>query len=224
MHQAEQVGTNEQAFSYKVNQFTPEAPVVGFISHLAKRHYAAQDEKTLEVIRRNIGEFTNDNQVRINANIFTAKARNGSGDLVMNEQYVARSLGGDRMFSITMLSADEIEIPEFDELPQASLHVVKKADKRFYVGEATDIKRDGEGLTVEVESVQFVSIHHQLQNLVRSLSDKCTFYVHYNQKKEQYFLFARPSDQVAIEKAGGNQGSDRFQVLIVLNIPTALSH
>lgn len=190
--------TKAQEFTYRASNYTPQAPIAGFVNFLSKHYYEERDEATVEVIRRSMAEFTNDAQLRMNLSVFSNE-QVVSGKTVMNEQYTAMTSNAQKMFSVCIVSADEISTESFTACPSASLHPVKHASERYY------------------DSIQFVSIYHQLQNMVRTLSDKLKFYFNYDQDKEVYYLLGRPLNQAEGEK-------DRFQVLIRLNIPTAVSN
>lgn len=204
--------TKEQEFTYRASNYTPQAPIAGFVNFLSKHYYEERDEAIVEVIRRAMAEFTNDAQVRMNLSVFSNQ-QIVSGKTVMNEQYTAMTSAAEKMFSVCIVSADEISADAF-EPTTASLHPVHRACERYYFGD-TDVSLEngaGPSLNVETNTIQFVSIYHQLQNLVRTLSDKLKFFFNYDREKEVYYLLGRPIDQAADEK-------DRFQVLIRLNIP-----
>lgn len=185
--------TIEQEFTYRTNRYTPQAPIAGFVNFLSKHFYSEKDEATVEVVRRSMAEFTNDDNLRMVVSVFSNK-QVASEKVVMNEQYSAIAANGEKMFSVCLVSDDEIDRTPFSLPPMSSLHPIKNANDRFY------------------GSIQFVSIHHQLQNLVRTLSDKLKFHFNYDQQKNIYYVLGRPIDQASGEK-------DRFQVLIRLNIP-----
>lgn len=187
--------TIEQEFTYRTNRYTPQAPIAGFVNFLSKHFYTEKDEVVVEVVRRSMAEFTNDENLRMAVSVFSNKQVTNE-KVVMNEQYSALAANGEKMFSVCLVSADEIGKESFSPMVTGGLHPVKRASDRFY------------------DTIQFVSVYHQLQNLVRTLSDKLRFYFSYDSEKEVYFVMGRPLDQESNEK-------DRFQVLIRLNIPKA---
>lgn len=200
----------EQEFIYRTNSYTPQAPIAGFVNFLSKQYYSEQDEATVEVIRRAMGEFTNDAQLCMRMSVFSNK-QEGVGRVLMNEQYLASTNIGVKMFSVSLVSGDDLHFPDFQPMAKASLHPVKKAAERQYVCLGSDMNHP---------HIQFASVYHQLQNLVCSLSDKLSFYVNYNSAREEYFLLGRPLDQVNYKYAEGEaKQDDRFQVLIRLHIP-----
>lgn len=205
---------HEQEFTYRTSQYTPQAPVAGFVNFLSKQYYEEKDEETIEMVRQAMGEFTNDPMVRMAVAVFSNK-QHGKHNPLMNEQYVAYTNAGVKMFSLSMVSGDDLEFPSTMELPAEGLHIVKRANERGYACSAC-----WSGEHCKEQSLQFVSIYHQLRNLVRHLSDKCKFYVHYDPKNEKYFILGRPLDQVTqVREKDSPAEEDRFQVLISINIP-----
>lgn len=219
--------THEQEFTYRTPHYTPQAPVAGFVNFLSKQYYTDTDEKIVEEIRRAMGEFTNDARLTMALSVFSNKQQ-GDGHTLMNEQYTAYALDV-KMFSVSMVSGDDLQAPGFTELDPAVLHRVKRAQERFYQARSSVMdlapqtlshSRRHRGAIVTEEYIQFVSIYHQLQNLVRSLSNDCRFYAHYDSKQEKYYVMARPIDQALKKYADGQtRDDDRFQVLIMLFIP-----
>ena len=217
-----QLTLHEQEFTYRSPMYTPQAPVAGFVNFLSKQYYSETDESTVEVIRRFMGEFTNDARLRMALSVFSNK-QHGNGRTLMNEQYSAYA-EGEKMFTVSMVSGDDLQVPDFTELKTACLHPVKKAADRFYPAAVTPAELARKMLShgkIPLEAgIQFVSIYHQLQNLVRSLSAQCKFYAHYDAKSEKYYVMARPLDQADKKYADGQKREDdRYQVLIMLHIP-----
>jgi len=209
---------HEQEFTYRTSQYTPQAPVAGFINFLSKQYYQERDEETIEMVRQAIGEFTNDPQVRLASSVFSNK-QHGKHESLMNEQYVAYTNAGVKMFSLSIVSGDDLEFPSAVEMPTTGLHIVKRANERGY---ACSMCWDGQ--SSKQLALQFVSIYHQLRNLVCFLSDRCKFYIHYDPKSEKYFVFGRPLDQATKkDEAGQPKEEDRFQVLISIIIPAVLT-
>lgn len=222
-----QTTLHEQEFTYRSPMYTPQAPVAGFVNFLSKQYYGESDESTVEVIRRFMGEFTNDTRLRMALSVFSNK-QHGNGRTLMNEQYSAFA-EGDKMFTVSMVSGDDLQVPDFTELKTACLHPVKKAADRYYQAgmsvmdlapKTLSESRRHRGTILTEEHIQFVSIYHQLQNLVRTLSAQCKFYAHYDAKSEKYYVMARPLDQADKKYADGQKREDdRYQVLIMLHIP-----
>jgi hypothetical protein len=208
----------QQEFTFRTNNYEPRAEVINFVKHLTHDFYRPQDHGTLDVIRRNMGEFTNDRALRMNMALFS-ETPSGEHQAVMNEQYNAFADGtSTKVFSVVLYSGD-MQLPlNFKELPGGSLPTIKKGSQRGYRlgpgwGVRMDIKDDF------CNQLQFASIHHQLQNLVRSLSDKCKFFGFYEQDKERFYILGRPLDQASVKPNPNQVVADRFQMLISLHIP-----
>lgn len=207
--------TQEQEFTYRTTNYVPQAPVAKFVDFLSKQYYEEKDNETMELIRRAVGEFTNDSQVGIMASVFSHK-RQKDEKALMNEQYVAYTSAGERMFSVSMISGDDLDLKDFRKMPIHNLHLVKRASERAYLYTHSIKSLDGVSLEVDVGEIQFVSIYHQLRNLVGSLSSRCSFFAQYDPHQENYCILGRPLDQ-------DQKSQDRFQILIILHIPPVMT-
>lgn len=203
-----------QEVSYRNNHYKPCVEIKNFIHHISCQHYWGREMETVLLVRRALDELTNESALRLSVAITEEAQMNREPSKVMKENYTAYNslVGGNahRMLAVSIITGENIDISEqgFIPLKGNKLHPVRGASNRIYVG----LREDAD--------VQFVSIYHQLQNLVCAVADRVQFYVKYNPEEEKYWLVGRPMDQVKAKKADPNYAeADVYQVMIMLQIP-----
>ena len=203
-----------QEVSYRNNHYKPCVATQNFIEHISYDHYGLVEMDTVRLIRRAIDELTNDSSLRLSVAITEEARASSEPGKVMKESYTAFNslLGGNahRMLAVMVTTGENIDVKEqgFIVLKGNKLHPVKRAADRVYMG----LREDAQ--------IQFVSIYHQLQNLVCSVNGRLQFYVKYLPEEEKYWLVGRPYDQVQAKKADPKYDEpDSFQVMIMLQIP-----
>jgi hypothetical protein len=181
-----------QDVTLRIRHYKPTAEVSHFVHFMSRDFYTKDDQEVLELVRRFMNEFTNDSNLGMAMQVWTDDS---SEQNTMLEQYNAKGPGESKIFSLLLSSNDTHVKSQTDMIPlPKGLPDIPNASSRNYgLGE---------------DSVQFVSVYHQLRGLVSQLSNKGTFQFRFTDDNRMIIVFL--------------PHNARYSMAISLTIPAAL--
>lgn len=191
-----------QEVTLRVRQYKPSKELDQFANFISGEYYEKGDLKTVGVIRRAMAEFTNDQNMVMNMQIWTDEAKgyvghdaNGQSMPVvsLHEQYNARGKGDEKIFSILLSSHAAVINSRHHEMKR--LNTLADLPKWAYAGQRNYGNAN--------DQVQFVSIYHQISNLLASLSNQGVVYYTTNDNVLRLSFIPASDPDDTVGKFGG---------------------